>query len=257
MNRAKLSSSKPKSLYLLETDKKHLTQKLASIEKRRTHNPTPKTISLTGQSVASQHDIPIEQKINLLKNIFRAREDVYARYWISRKTGKTGYSPACKNEWVRAICKKPNIKCSECPNRELLPITDDILTKHLEDTYSIGIYPMLLDETCYFLAIDFDGDAWTDNIRAFRETCLQKNIPIAVERSKSGNGAHIWIFFEEKIPAGLARKMGSFLITETMTNRYQLSMKSYDRLFPNQDTLPKGGFGNLIALPFQKDAVNI
>ena len=109
---------------------------------------------------------------------------------------------------------------------------------------------MLPDETCYFLAVDFDGEGWADNIGAFKETCSQKNIPVAIERSKSGNGAHVWIFFEEKIPAALARKLGSYIITETMSRRYQLTMKSYDRLFPNQDTLPKGGFGNLIALPF-------
>ncbi len=88
--------------------------------------------------------------------------------------------------------------------------------------------PLLPDETCYFLAIDFDGDGWIDNVCAFKETCSQKNIPVAIERSKSGNGAHAWIFFEEKIPAALARKLGSFIITETMSKRYQLTMKSYD-----------------------------
>ncbi len=242
---------------LLETEKKHLTQKLASIEKQRTNKSSSVPLEFESIiSLESRQDFPIDSKIQLLKSLFHGREDVYARYWISRKTGKRGYSPVCKNEWLSGICKKPNIKCSECPNRELLPLTDNIFKKHLEGVCSIGIYPMLLDETCYFLAIDFDGDGWIDNIRAFRETCLTCNVPVAVERSKSGNGAHAWIFFEEKVPAALARKTGSFLITETMSKRYQLSMKSYDRLFPNQDTLPKGGFGNLIALPFQKDAVN-
>jgi len=244
---------------LLETEKKHLAQKLASLEKR---NPkalpgiSPLTINSAVASEESQNDFSIKQKIQLLKNIFRGRNDVYAHYWISRKTGKSGYSPACRNEWIRSVCKKPAIRCSACPNRELSPLADDVIKKHLDGVSSIGIYPLLSDETCYFLAIDFDGDEWVDNIRAFREICAYQNVPLVVERSKSGNGAHAWIFFEERIPAALARRMGSFLITETMSKRFQLTMKSYDRLFPNQDTLPKGGFGNLIALPFQKDAMS-
>ena len=244
---------------LLETEKKHLIQKLAGLEKKKSEAPRnilPFTINVPIVPKENQLDYPIEQKIQLLRKIFRGREDVYARYWISKKTSKRGYSPVCKNEWIRSICRKPTIKCSACPNRELSPLTDDVIKKHLEGVCSIGIYPMLSDETCYFLAIDFDGDGWIDNVCAFKETCSQKNIPVAIERSKSGNGAHAWIFFEEKIPAALARKLGSFIITETMSRRYQLTMKSYDRLFPNQDTLPKGGFGNLIALPFQKDAVS-
>jgi len=244
---------------LLETEKKHLIQKLADLEKRKfeaPHNTVSSRVNTPIVSAESRSDFPIEQKIQLLRNIFRGREDVHAHYWISRKTGKSGYSPVCKNEWIRSICKKPTIKCSACLNRELSPLTDDVIKKHLAGMCSIGIYPMLPDETCYFLAVDFDGEGWIDNISAFKGTCSQKNIPVAIERSKSGNGAHAWIFFEEKIPAALARRLGSFLITETMSKRYQLSMKSYDRLFPNQDTLPKGGFGNLIALPFQKDAVS-
>lgn len=244
---------------LLETEKKHLIQKLAGLEKRKSEAPYNILSSRINTPIVpaeSRSNFPIEQKIKLLKNIFRGREDVHARYWISKKTGKRGYSPVCRNEWIRNICKKPTIKCSICPNRELSPLTDDIIKKHLEGVCSIGIYPMLLDETCYFLAIDFDGEGWIDNVGAFKETCSQKSISVVIERSKSGNGAHAWIFFEEKIPAALARKLGSFIITETMSRRYQLTMKSYDRLFPNQDTLPKGGFGNLIALPFQKDAVN-
>lgn len=147
------------------------------------------------------------------------------------------------------------MKCSQCPNKEFLPLNDDVIGKHLKGAHVVGIYPMLQDESCYFLAVDFDKKDWVDNVFAFKETCLQEGVPVAIERSRSGNGAHTWIFFEENIPAVLARKMSSFLITKTMSRRYQLDMKSYDRLFPNQDTLPKGGFGNLIALPFQKEAV--
>ncbi len=193
------------------------------------------------------------EKVNIFRSLFRGCNDVYARFWVSRKTGKTGYSPVCKNEWRPKICKKPLIKCSQCPNREYIPLSDDVVYKHLQGTHIVGIYPMLQDETCYFLAVDFDKEGWKDNIFAFKKTCLQESVSVAIERSRSGNGAHAWIFFEESVPATLARRMGSFLIARTMSQRYQLDMKSYDRLFPNQDTLPKGGFGNLIALPFQKE----
>jgi len=120
----------------------------------------------------------------------------------------------------------------------------------------LGLYPLLEDDGCYFLAMDFDGTTWREDIFAVKRTCVEANIPAAIERSRSGDGGHLWIFFADKIPAITARRLGSFLITKTMSQRYQLDMKSYDRLFPNQDTLPKGGFGNLIALPFQKEAMD-
>jgi hypothetical protein len=116
----------------------------------------------------------------------------------------------------------------------------------------MGIYPMLQDETCFLLAVDFDKEGWQEDAKAFWETCRHLDIPAAVERSRSGNGAHIWIFFEQAIPTSLARKLGSHILTETMERRPDIGLNSYDRFFPNQDTLPKGGFGNLIALPLQR-----
>ena len=116
----------------------------------------------------------------------------------------------------------------------------------------MGIYPMLQDETCFFLAVDFDREGWQDDAKAFCETCRHLGVPAALERSRSGNGAHIWIFFDQAIPASLARKLGSHILTETMERRPDIGLRSYDRFFPNQDTLPKGGFGNLIALPLQR-----
>ncbi len=116
----------------------------------------------------------------------------------------------------------------------------------------MGVYPMLRDETCYFLAADFDKASWRDDVKAVMETSLQLGIPPALERSRSGNGGHLWWFFDQSIPAGLARKLGAHILTETMERRPDIGLDSYDRFFPNQDTLPKGGFGNLIALPLQK-----
>jgi len=116
----------------------------------------------------------------------------------------------------------------------------------------MGVYPMLLDETCFFLAADFDKTKWQDDIAAFCETCRQMKLPFALERSRSGHGGHVWLFFNEAVPANLARNLGMHILTETMERRPDIGFDSYDRFFPNQDTLPQGGFGNLIALPLQK-----
>ncbi len=196
-----------------------------------------------------------EDKVALFKSYFRGREDVYAKRWINNKTGKRGYSPVCKHEWDRILCRKPIIKCSECPNQGFLPLDEVAIRGHLTGAQVMGVYPMLKNESCYFLAMDFDKENWLEDVGAIGETCREEGIPVAVERSRSGRGGHVWIFFSEEVPAVLARRLGSFLITQTMAKRYQMDMKSYDRLFPNQDTMPKGGFGNLIALPFQKEAM--
>ncbi len=195
-----------------------------------------------------------EEKIALFRNLFQGQVDVYPRLWISRKTGKKGFSPVCNNEWVDGVCEKPKVKCSECSHRSFSPVTDNVIREHLEGKHTIGVYPLLTDETCCFLAIDFDKESWTDDVTAFMETCRNLKIPAALERSRSGKGAHVWIFFSAPVLASKARKLGSYLLTETMSRHHQLGMDSYDRLFPNQDTMPKGGFGNLIALPLQKEA---
>ncbi|WP_208629808.1 TOTE conflict system archaeo-eukaryotic primase domain-containing protein [Paenibacillus ferrarius] len=191
------------------------------------------------------------EKIALFRNLFRGREDVFPNRWES-KTGKSGYSPACANEWS-FVCKKPQVKCSDCSHRAFLPVTDEIISSHLDAKVNrtVGVYPMLQDETCWFLAIDFDKENWKRDVVAVMTTCREMQIPVALERSRSGNGGHIWIFFDQPVEASLARKLGCALLTKTMESRYELGLGSYDRLFPNQDTLPKGGFGNLIALPLQ------
>ena len=201
---------------------------------------------------------PVAEKVALFRSLFRGREDVFPRRFESRKTGRCGYAPACGNEWVKGICEKPRIKCANCPHRAFLPVTDEVIRQHLsgKDTtgqkFVAGVYPMFADESCYFLAIDFDKESWQDDVLAVMETCGRLKVPAALERSRSGNGGHVWIFFSEPVPATSARKLGSYLLTETMESRPELGLASYDRLFPNQDTLPKGGFGNLIALPMQK-----
>lgn len=191
-----------------------------------------------------------KEKVNLFMSLFKGRSDVYAKRWQNKK-GKSGYSPMCLNEWSKGICSKPQIKCSQCKNKTYALLDEHVIEKHLRGKEIVGIYPMLEDESCYFLAIDFDDDEWQKDVAATMETCNEKNIPASIERSRSGNGAHIWFFFEEKISATLARKFGTAILTYTMMKRHEIKFKSYDRLFPNQDTLPKGGLGNLIALPLQ------
>ena len=199
-----------------------------------------------------------QAKIALFRSLFRGRDDVYPRRFESRKTGRSGYAPACANEWVRGVCEKPRIKCAECPNRRFLPVTDDVIRWHLSgcdpegQPFVAGVYPLLQDETCFFLAVDFDKAGWSEDAAAFLETCHHLILPAALERSRSGRGAHVWLFFEEAVPAALARRVGSHVLTETMERRPDIGLDSYDRLFPNQDTMPHGGFGNLIALPLQR-----
>ena len=195
-------------------------------------------------------NISSEEKVKIFMEIFKGRTDLYAKRWTSNKTGKSGYSPVCKNEFSAYKCDKPRIKCNECPYRELLPLTEDVVLKHLKGDITIGIYPLLPGDLCNFLAIDFDNKTYEKDVIAFWNTCDDLGIPIYVEKSRSGDGAHVWIFFEESISARIARKMGNILLTKTM-EKASLDLDSYDRLFPNQDTMPKGGFGNLIALPFQ------
>ncbi len=152
-----------------------------------------------------------EAKIALFHSLFRGREDIYARRFESRKTGKSGYQPACANQWVSGLCEKPRIKCAECPHRRFLPVTDRVIQWHLTGQdddgrdFVMGVYPMLQDETCFFLAADFDKMHWQEDAKAILETCRRMNLTAALERSRSGNGGHVWLFFEEAIPATLAQ----------------------------------------------------
>jgi len=178
---------------------------------------------------------------------------VFARRWESSR-GKSGYSPACENEWVDGICRKPSVKCADCRDRKLLPLIDQVIFDHLTGKLVIGLYPLLNDDTCRLLAIDFDEGDWKDDATAFTAVCRELSVPAALEVSRSGKGAHVWIFFASAIPAVEARRLGSALISRTCAGRRQLELSSYDRLFPNQDRIPSGGYGNLIALPLQKKA---
>lgn len=192
------------------------------------------------------------EKVALFRRLFCGRTDVYPVRWESKTTGKSGYTPACANEWRARVCDKPRIKCGDCCNRLLMPLSDAVIYNHLAGQHTIGVYPLLEDDTCNFLAIDFDEADWRDDARALMLSCEELGVPAALEISRSGKGAHAWVFFSSRVAARDARRLGAAIISHTCARTRQLQLASYDRLFPNQDVMPKGGFGNLIALPLQK-----
>ncbi len=204
------------------------------------------------------------QKIAVFRSLFRGREDVFPVRWENPRTGKSGYSPACENEWKHGVCRKiksagnnRTLTCGECSQQKFRSVSDEEIARHLRGQQVMGVYPLLPDDTCWFVALDFDGENWQPDVGAFTTTSRELGFHPAVERSRSGAGAHAWFFFSTPVSAASARALGCILLTETMYRHRQLSMRSYDRLFPNQDTLPKGGFGNLIALPLQRDARSV
>lgn len=190
--------------------------------------------------------------MQLFASLFRGREDVFATRWESRtQLGRSGWAPRCSNEWRPGLCHKPKVKCAACEHRRFVQLTDQELRAHLEGRQTIGIYPLLRDETCRLVAIDLDGRSWREDASAVRDAAERLDVPVLVERSRSGDGAHVWVLFDDEIHASVARAVGTRLLTEAMSSR-DIAMASYDRLFPNQDTVPAGGFGNLIALPLQR-----
>jgi hypothetical protein len=230
----------------LDRENEELRDKLGSPARKASSAP-----DRASQSPGVTNQSSVDKKIRLFRSLFRGRDDVYPIRWENRQ-GRAGYSPACGNEWHKTLCGKPKIKCGICTNSHYLPITDRVIHDHLIGKLTAGVYPVLPDAYCWFLAIDFDKASWRDDVRAFHESCCHFNIPAYIERSRSGQGAHIWIFFSHAILAALARQLGTLILTHATDQRPGIGLESYDRFFPSQDTLPKGGFGNLIALPLQK-----
>ncbi len=180
-------------------------------------------------------------KLELFRSLFGARSDVYAVRWENASTGKSGWSPATRGGWSNQRRSR----------RDYLPLTDDVLASHLRGEATIGVYPLFRGDTCTLLACDFDRGSWVLDALAYLDACHAHGVPAALERSRSGDGGHVWIFFETPVPASEARALGAALLRQAMTSRAEMDLSSYDRFFPSQDFLPRAGFGNLIALPLQ------
>lgn len=203
-------------------------------------------------TVAEPSRMKTDAKVALFRTLFRGRSDVYPVRWEGKTSGKSGYAPACANEWRAGVCEKPRIKCGDCAHRVLQPLTDAVIYNHLAGEHTVGVYPLLEGDTCHFLAVDFDEADWREDGKAFIQSCAELGVSAALEISRSGQGAHAWVFFASAVSARDARRLGTAIISHACARTRQLELTSYDRLFPNQDTMPKGGFGNLIALPLQR-----
>lgn len=203
-------------------------------------------------STSVTRESPSETKIALFRSLFRGRDDVFAVRWETKRTGRSGYFPACANKWNRRVCRMPRVKCADCGHRKFPPLDDEAIRMHLEGRQTVGLYPMLADETCWLLVLDFDKESWREDAAAFLDTCKETSVPAFLERSRSGKGGHVWIFFDRPVEAAQARRLGCALLSRTLERRREIGLDSYDRLVPAQDTLTKGGFGSLIALPLQR-----
>ena len=239
-----------KRLSALEKEKGVLQNELSKLQSavlKQEIAPQPR-----GSSALPAAPATTTEKIELFLKLFRCREDVYPKLWQNKLKGTKGYSPACANEWVRNVCEKPKVKCSDCQSQSFLKLDVAAVEAHLRGAATIGTYAIREDDSCVFLVCDFDGEGWQDDVKAYRNVGRSMGVDVALERSRSGAGAHAWIFFQSPIPARLVRQLGTVILAKCSEYRPNMSLESFDRFFPNQDYLPKGGFGNLIALPLQK-----
>ena len=230
-----------KELVDLENRKQVLIERKARLEKTR-----------QSQNPSNTNKISAEERISIFTELFKGRSDVFALKWENPKSGRSGYSPACHNEWKQGICNKPYTKYTVCKKQNFKKLNQQEIYKHLTGTQVIGSYALGHSGACKFLAIDFDKSDWQLAVKSTAQAAVTLDVPHAVEISQSGSGAHLWVFFSENVPAKLARRLGFLLLDKAMELSPSLTFDSYDRLFPNQDLLPEGGFGNLIGLPLQQ-----
>jgi hypothetical protein len=225
-------------LTALEKDRSILLTELKGLRAKRDEQ---KPVMLLGRPTLMKVPESNEEKADLFLMLFRGREDIYPKRWENNKTNRSGYSPVCENEWVKPICQKPTIKCGDCSHQKFSPLNSLAVGAHLRGSATIGTYAIRADDTCSFLACDFDESSWQADLLAFCETAKSLGIDVAMERSRSSKGGHAWIFFADPVPARLARSLGTLIIAKCSERNIRLSLESYDRFFPTQDFLPRGG----------------
>lgn len=227
----------------------------------------------TGQHVSKSSSL--DAKYQLFHGLFSGRPDVHAHRFESKKSGKCGYAPACLNERNWSICKrgasgKAKVRCVDCEYQAFFPVTEEAFAAHIagnadDKSDVLGAYPMDSDGLCKFILADFDENGRKDKIEinidtnrsqemlesalAFCKTCWKSSVPVYMERSRSGCGIHVWLFFTEKVAAKTARRLMTIMLTRTMSENKSVDFSSYDMLIPRQDTISKFGFGHLVALP--------
>jgi superfamily II DNA or RNA helicase len=217
--------------------------RLLALTPSQARPPGPIQTGLFDAAPGSVHaGSPPQTKVGFFAALFGARTDVYAVRWENRRSGKAGWMPAVRGGWRRGV---------PADQREYLPLTEEVVTAHLSGEVDLGLYPLLDGDLCRWLAADFDGQAAMLDALAYLKAARAEGAPVALEVSRSGTGAHAWLFFTSPVPAALARQVGSGLLREALALRGRMSLTSYDRLFPSQDMLQVGGLGNLIAAPLQ------
>lgn len=195
------------------------------------------------------------EQIKIFLSLFRGRQDVYARYWA--KEARSGYSPAYEFNWSEFLAfKNQGGTLKDFQNKKLAPLTSEVVKRHLLGQQTIGIYPILPDNTSYFVAADFDEKDWLQDSKSYISECQEFGLSAYLERSRSGNGGHVWIFLGTNYPCHKSRRLALELIRRAFKMSEFDKEVAFDRLFPNQDSLPPNGFGNLIALPFQGNSVS-
>lgn len=230
------------------------------LEKLREENKRlRKILSDNGILVFEEQKLTRNQMSCIFLNYFHGNDSVYANRFYQRSKNTYGWSPACKNSF-KTICPHSNkvkIPCMECNYFSRIALNQEILLNHFYGTNNnmgIGIYPLQADNTCYFAAIDFDEDDWFESLLCVYRIAKSNGFNSVMERSSSGNGGHIWLFFRTAIPASLARKFAVQLLKEGMNRNKSITFSSFDRIFPSQDYVTENGLGNLIALPYRNEA---
>jgi len=235
-------------LQLLELEKKKLFL-LDSLSKKK--REFRRNGILSGLDQLKYPKTP-EERIELFSRLFVARYDVFPLMWENIHTGHKGYSPVCDKVWEDGRYLKPVEIFKKFGRKKFRSLDASQIEAHLRGQQTVGTYAIRPDNTCIFLAADFDKGGWEQDALKYRETCLGMGVSPLIEISRSGNGAHVWILFSEPVPANKARLLGDVILAKASSKNPSINLDSYDRFFPNQDFIPKGGFGNLIALPLQK-----